>query len=110
MDIREYNEKRKVIQQIFEDAVDHVDDLFNCAITAYHGMQICDNIRTASSIYWAQFAEDGSGEIEEDFSVSIDQFWHNLAESKFEIDWEGWDAVDACNFVQCGMFGKIVYG
>ena len=110
MDIREYNEKRKVFQQIFEEALDHVEELLNCEITAYQGMLVCNNIHGASLIYWTQFSEDGSGEVEENFSVSIDQFWNNLIKSEFEIDFEQWDALDACNFVQCGVFGEIVYG
>jgi hypothetical protein len=110
VDIREYNEKRKVFQQIFDDAIDHVEELLNCEIMAYRSMILCNDIHSATSIYWAQFSEDGSGEVEEDFSVSIDKFWSNLIESEFEIDFENWDALDACNFVQCGVFGEIVYG
>ena len=110
MDILDFVAARMMYQKIFVEAKETMEELFNCTITAIDGIRESDDINRCTAIYLSQLDEDGSGEVEEEFSVTEIQFWNNLIKSGFKIDFHDYDAVDACNFMQSGVFGKIVYG
>lgn len=110
VEILEFVAARKAFQIIYEEAALTVEELFNCSISIFDGIQPCADLHRASAIYWTQFAEDGSGEVEDETCVTQVQFWNNLIKSRFEIDFHDFDAADACNFMQVGVFGDIVYG
>lgn len=110
VEILEFVAARKMFQKIYEEAAATVEDLFNCSIFIFDGVAPCSDLHRCSGVYWTQFAEDGSGEVEEETCVTQVQFWNNLIKSGFEIDFHNFDAVDACNFMQVGVFGEIVYG
>jgi hypothetical protein len=110
VDVIDFVAARKMYQKIYEEAALTVDELFNCSIFMFDGIQPCGDLHRASAIYWTQLAEDGSGEVEDETCVTQVQFWNNLMKSGFKIDFYNFDAVDACNFMQVGVFGEIVYG
>ena len=110
VEILEFVAARKAFQIIYEEAVEQVEELFNCSISIFDGVLPCTDLHRSSAIYWTQLAEDGSGEVEDETCVTQVQFWNNLIKANFDIDFHNFDAVDACNFVQVGVFGKTVYG